>query len=272
MWLGRRRTHRETWAKSIASKPSYPSATAFSSLRRLCCSQRLLPCLQGRLRLGAELRPLHFVSLMLYCKGRVGRLKTGADGAFTHMNTGVLDSLEFPYPSVELQDRFGKIACKVEGAKLRYQQSLADLEILYSALSQRAFKGELDLSRIEIPQSPSAEAESEETLANAAAPMTIPIELPELPAAYTLSGHGRQAALQYWFQAALETMPRGGPLQIEKLIDAINFRLIAMDDQDLEFTSADYEVLKPWVFEALATGKLTQVFDDMGNRIQIKAA
>ena len=101
-----------------------------------------------RLRLGADLRPLHFVSLMLYCKGRVGRLKTGADGAFTHMNTAVLDSLEFPYPPVELQDRFGEIATKVEGAKSRYQKSLSDLEILYGALSQQAFKGELDLSRV----------------------------------------------------------------------------------------------------------------------------
>ncbi len=51
-----------------------------------------------RLRLGDKLRPLHVVSLMTYCKGRVGRLKTGADGAFTHMNTGILDNLEFPYP------------------------------------------------------------------------------------------------------------------------------------------------------------------------------
>ncbi len=104
-----------------------------------------------RLRLGADLRPLHFVSLMLYCKGRVGRLKTGADGAFTHMNTGVLDSLEFPYPPVELQDRFGEIASKVEGAKSRYQQSLIDLAALYGVLSQQAFKGELDLSRVELP-------------------------------------------------------------------------------------------------------------------------
>ena len=79
-----------------------------------------------RLRLGTDLRPLHFVSLMLYCKGRVGRLKTGADGAFTHMNTGVLDSLEFPYPPIELQDRFWEIASKVESAKSHYQQSLAD--------------------------------------------------------------------------------------------------------------------------------------------------
>jgi len=101
-----------------------------------------------RVRLGHELLPLHFVSLMLYCKGRVGRLKTGADGTFTHMNTGVLDSLEFPYPPIDLQNQFAAIVDKVEGIKSRYQQSLGDLEALYGALSQKAFAGELDLSRV----------------------------------------------------------------------------------------------------------------------------
>lgn len=95
-----------------------------------------------RLRLGCELKPLHFVSLMLYCKGRVGRLKTGADGAFTHMNTGVLDSLEFPYPSVELQEKFGEISEKIEGIKRRYQKVLINLESLYASLSHRAFFSE----------------------------------------------------------------------------------------------------------------------------------
>jgi len=104
-----------------------------------------------RLRLGDKLRPLHVVSLMTYCKGRVGRLKTGADGAFTHMNTGILDKLEFPYPPIDLQDHFAAIVEKVEGLKARYQQSLTDLESLYGELSQKAFKGELDLSRVALP-------------------------------------------------------------------------------------------------------------------------
>lgn len=104
-----------------------------------------------RVRLGSELRPLHFVSLMLYCKGRLGRLKTGADGTFTHMNTGVLDSLEFPYPPKELQNKFGEIADRIEAIKSRYKQSLSDLEALYGTLSQQAFKGELDLSRVTAP-------------------------------------------------------------------------------------------------------------------------
>ena len=49
-----------------------------------------------RLRFGPDLLPIYFVSLMHYCKGRVGRLKTGPDGAFTHMSTGVLDQFKFP--------------------------------------------------------------------------------------------------------------------------------------------------------------------------------
>jgi len=37
---------------------------------------------------------------------------------------------------------------KVEGIKVQYQQSPTDLESLYGVLSQKAFAGELDLSRI----------------------------------------------------------------------------------------------------------------------------
>lgn len=92
-----------------------------------------------RLRLNDHLRPLYFVSLMLYCKGRVGRLKTGADGTFTHMNTGVLDSLEFPCPPMELQNRFVMITDEVERLKRRCQEGLINIENLYGALSAQAF-------------------------------------------------------------------------------------------------------------------------------------
>jgi type I restriction enzyme S subunit len=54
-------------------------------------------------------------------------------------------------PPLELQNQFAIIAEKVEVIKYRYQQSLADLEALYGALSQQAFKGELDLSRVPMP-------------------------------------------------------------------------------------------------------------------------
>jgi type I restriction enzyme S subunit len=37
---------------------------------------------------------------------------------------------------------------KIESIQTLYQQSLNNLETLYNALSQKAFKGELDLSRV----------------------------------------------------------------------------------------------------------------------------
>jgi type I restriction enzyme S subunit len=55
---------------------------------------------------------------------------------------------QIPIPPIDLQNQLAAIVEKVEGLKSRYQQSLTDLESLYGALSQKAFKGELDLSRV----------------------------------------------------------------------------------------------------------------------------
>jgi len=53
-------------------------------------------------------------------------------------------------PPSDLQNQFAAIVEKVEGIKSSYQQSLADLEALYGTLSQKAFAGELDLSRVSL--------------------------------------------------------------------------------------------------------------------------
>lgn len=54
-------------------------------------------------------------------------------------------------PPFELQNKFATIASKVESLKSRYQSSLSNLENLYGALSQKAFKGELGLGRVPLP-------------------------------------------------------------------------------------------------------------------------
>lgn len=226
-----------------------------------------------RLRLGDELRPLYFVSLMLYCKGRVGRLKTGADGAFTHMNTGVLDSLEFPYPSIDLQDQFAAIVEKAEGLKSRYQKSLTDLEALYGALSQQAFKGELDLSRVALP---AAQVEEESPMVAALpTPTTAPtIKLPEtellLPA---LDNREQLKPLLHLWLEAYRVQLGNEAFSVDQFIDAAQTRLAeSLADNDFDLVTNEYEHVKKWVFEALTAGTLTQVFNDAGNRIELKAA
>ena len=64
------------------------------------------------------------------------------------INVGKLKSITVLAPPIFLQNEFSSIVEKVENLKSRYQQSLTDLEALYGALSQKAFKGELDLSQV----------------------------------------------------------------------------------------------------------------------------
>ena len=73
----------------------------------------------------------------------------GGQGAnIQNTNQQILSALPIPVPAEELQNQFAAIVEKVESLKSHYQQSLFDLEALYGALSQKAFKGELDLSRV----------------------------------------------------------------------------------------------------------------------------
>jgi len=96
-----------------------------------------------RVRFGRDLLPVYFVSLMTYCKGRIGRLKTGPDGAFTHMSTGIIDKLKFPYPPLKLQQRFAAIVESVEQQRSSQRAHLVELDTLFASLQHRAFRGEL---------------------------------------------------------------------------------------------------------------------------------
>ncbi|OYV48780.1 MAG: hypothetical protein B7X10_02630, partial [Burkholderiales bacterium 21-58-4] len=233
-----------------------------------------------RLRLGSNLRPLHFVSLMLYCKGRVGRLKTGADGAFTHMNTGVLDSLEFPYPPIELQDQFGAIFGKVESIRARYRQSLADLEDLYGALSQKAFKGELDLSRMPLPRQVE-EVPNLTIRATGESTISVSFLLPAPKDPEWLTVGNRQKLIEFWLTAWCEHYVEV-PFEASKFLDAAYQQLVELTERNsfqfdkpgkgldeakwyeepAPFGIDEYDQIKKWVFDALAAGKLNQVFQN----------
>jgi type I restriction enzyme S subunit len=69
-------------------------------------------------------------------------------GAAPHVNIKDLKKLKYICPPLALQNRFSDIVTKIESLKSKYCQSLTELENLYCSLSQRAFKGELDLSKI----------------------------------------------------------------------------------------------------------------------------
>jgi len=66
------------------------------------------------------------------------------------LNLGLIKETKINKPPINLQNQFGSIILKVESIKTKQAHSLAELESLFGSLSQRAFKGELDLSRVPV--------------------------------------------------------------------------------------------------------------------------
>ena len=80
----------------------------------------------------------------------IRKLASGSAGSMPNISKTKLLKLIIPCPPSSLQDQFAFIVGKVETIKAKYQDSLEELENLYGSLSQRAFKGELDLSRVSV--------------------------------------------------------------------------------------------------------------------------
>ncbi len=66
------------------------------------------------------------------------------------LNLGIIKKLKIKLPPIELQNHFEYLLKKVESLKAKYETSLQELENLYGSLSQRAFRGELDVSKVPI--------------------------------------------------------------------------------------------------------------------------
>jgi type I restriction enzyme S subunit len=189
-----------------------------------------------------------------------------------NINSKQISSIKMPLPPIELQSQFATIVKKVEGIKSRYQASLADLETLYGALSQKAFKGELDLSRVSLP-SDSTEATAEENTAiNELKPTTDTFDLPAPPDLTTLnSAEGRNALLNQWLTVWLEHL-NGTPFSTQSFIEAAQQRLWDLAEDDaLELGAVDYNQIKSWTSKAVVQGRLAQTYDNANNRVQLKA-
>ncbi len=81
-------------------------------------------------------------------KRQILKLISSAGHGTRKLDSSAMQKLFVPVPPMELQIQFATTVEKIEDIKTRYQQNLTDLENLYGVLSQQAFKGELDLSRI----------------------------------------------------------------------------------------------------------------------------
>lgn len=100
----------------------------------------------------AQINPYYLSALINSRYGKSYFLKSAKQTTgIASINSTQLKNFPTVLPPIELQNQFAGIVEKIEGIKARYQASLAELERLYGVLSQRAFKGELDLSRVILP-------------------------------------------------------------------------------------------------------------------------
>lgn len=67
-----------------------------------------------------------------------------------NINANELQKIKILKPPTTLQNKFAQIVEKVKSIKTKYEANLTELENLYGSLSKRAFRGELDLSRVPI--------------------------------------------------------------------------------------------------------------------------
>jgi len=239
-------------------------------------SKLLMPDLIFRFvfRDDAEVNPIYMWKLLNAQSQRkaIQSLASGAAGSMPNISKANLREVLLPIPPLALQNDFAAIVKKVEDLKSRYQQSLTDLEALYGTLSQRAFKGELDLSRVPLL---TRQPEGEQTMAIEPLPphtAEIAINLPNTEFVLTAleNPEQRPALLHQWLEAYRGQLG-DTPFSLERFMAAAQTRLSELHPgTDFELGPDDYEHIKTWVFDALATGKLMQAFEDDENLIKLR--
>jgi type I restriction enzyme S subunit len=194
-------------------------------------------------------------------------------GAAPRVNIKDLKKIAVIKPPLDLQSQFSRVAKRIDALKSRYQLSLTDLGNLYGALSQKAFKGELDLSRVVLPAEGPEIAGEEKTDVEEIQAMEPLFELPEPEAlAVWQTAEGRKSLLGEWLNGWLAHLG-GEPFFVQAFMDAARQRLwVLAEDEAPEWGVVEYDELKAWVFEALAESRLIQGYDDANNRVQLKTA
>jgi type I restriction enzyme S subunit len=188
------------------------------------------------------------------------------------LNLGLVKETKLKRPPIELQDLFADTHTRIDELRATYHSSLNDLETLYQALRQRAFKGELDLSRVLHPgEGPDV---TEDKVADVEVirsmepflELSAPDELAVLQTA-----EGRISLLADWFNAWLGELG-DRPFIAQRFMDAALRRMWELAEGDTPgWGVAQYEVLKTWLFEALDQGRLDQVYANANNRVEITA-
>jgi type I restriction enzyme S subunit len=208
--------------------------------------------------------PLYVIGLFWFFQSILEESAPAA--AQKNINLKILRELEVPFPPLKIQKKFARLVQQVEDIKIQYQQSLNDLENLYGALSQKAFKGELDLSQIPLLEEDTevnSDANKPQTTESAPAEKTEFItELRQLDSGSFTDKKSREKHLRQWFNEWLTSSSRNSELTLEDFwssagIKALDY--ILEDDDNIGFNVSDYDLIKAELFTAIENGTIEQI-------------
>lgn len=221
---------------------------------------------------GEDINPLYLYGLFKISKAYIQSHAT--KGMKKILTKGDFEQIKMIKPPLDIQNQFAALVEKIESIKSFYQQSHIDLTALYGALSQKAMKGDLDLSRVLLPDMEPAEEKNMPI--EPVKPHAEEILTPILPDTDILidaleNAETRKILVARWLETYREQLGTT-PLSVQHFMEMAQTRLAELHpDNDYELGANDYEYIKSWIFEGIASGKLIQAFDEAGNRVQLKA-
>lgn len=229
-------------------------------------------CIRYRIANGA-LQAIYVAHLFRSTAFRRVLFQGGQGANIQNINQQILSSLPIPIPAGEVQSQFAAIVERVEVLKSRYQASLTDFEALYGALSQMAYKGELDLSQLQFSKTPEPES-NEMTSSQPPAHEAVAISLPEsdLLLAALNDKEKLEALLGFWLQAYTEQLGDRA-FSVDEFIRAAESRAeVTFPDREFELGADAYDLIKEWVFDALSDRRLEQVYPSTDIRVALRKA
>ncbi|MGS0699205.1 restriction endonuclease subunit S [Shewanella sp. 30m-9] len=220
--------------------------------------------------LDVELANPTFISYSIHSSPYIlNQFKSKNRGAImSGLNLGIIKETKIKLPPIDVQRAFSEIHSKIENIKAKYQNSLDDLETLYGALSQKAFKGELDLSLVPLPSEKEDHTDnisSDELMKTPVSSTENSIRLLSPFDAKILTAHElRKAQLSKWFNEWLEHYQKESDLDISLFWQSVSFTTqdcLDENDNPFEVGLSDYDHIKSEIFDAIKNGSIEQTTD-----------
>jgi type I restriction enzyme S subunit len=212
---------------------------------------------------------IYLQNCLISLKRQILKLISTAAHGTRKFDTIAMQKLFVPRPPEHLQIQFTAIAEKIEGIKSRYQHSLTDLETLYGALSQKAFKGELDLSRVPLPADQAQQVSPVPLPEDIVTPTEVLNRIEQFAPPESCS-----ELLARWFNRYLANTSPDASLGSREFLESawqtLQETRLETEGESPAPTLIDYDTLKDLVFAGLEGGALMQTFDAESNRVSLQ--